>query len=218
MKKIFHLFSVYKYSFLFSTILLILLVAPLITDPKSFFLPLIFLLMILGVLGTLKLPKPLFLSSLALGFLSFFLDFISKVFSVGEDALLLGNIVLIGYSIFLLIAIWALLSRIFVEKEVTFETIKGGISVYFLMGIFWAFLYQIVLLADPNALFIANPSGKFSDVLYFSFITLTTLGYGDITPVTSFARNLTILESTLGQIFITVLIARLVGLHISRSR
>jgi hypothetical protein len=50
---------------------------------------------------------------------------------------------------------------------------------------------------------------------YFSFTTLTTLGYGDITPVNWMARNLTILESTFGQIYLTVLIARLVGLHIA---
>ena len=53
--------------------------------------------------------------------------------------------------------------------------------------------------------------------MYFSFVTLTTLGYGDITPVNTFARTLAYLEAAIGQLYLTVLIASLVGIHISTS-
>ena len=74
------------------------------------------------------------------------------------------------------------------------------------------FLRLIPLSAGSSA-FPAHAS-ELSYILYFSFTTLTTLGYGDITPVSLMARNLTILEATIGQIYLTVLIARLVGLQL----
>ena len=58
---------------------------------------------------------------------------------------------------------------------------------------------------------------EIGSAMYFSFVTLTTLGYGDITPVNSFARSLAFLEAAMGQIYLTVLIASLVGVHISTS-
>jgi voltage-gated potassium channel Kch len=64
---------------------------------------------------------------------------------------------------------------------------------------------------NPQAISFSMPNVELSNIIYFSFTTLTTLGYGDITPVTWMARNLTILESAIGQIFLTVFIARMVG-------
>ena len=59
--------------------------------------------------------------------------------------------------------------------------------------------------------------GEFSDLIYFSFVTITTLGYGDITPVSRMAKNLAVLEAVWGQTYLAVLVARLVGLHLSSS-
>ena len=73
------------------------------------------------------------------------------------------------------------------------------------------------MLFDPSAISFINENANTSDVIYFSFTTLTTLGYGDNLPVNNYARNLTILESALGQIFLTVLVARLVGLHLAQN-
>ncbi len=109
------------------------------------------------------------------------------------------------------------MKKIFSERTVTGDTIRGGIAVYFLMGILWAMFYQLVLLVQPDAIALPEHVGQFSDLIYFSFTTITTLGYGDILPRTFMARNLTILESALGQIYLTVLIARLVGLHLAGS-
>ena len=117
--------------------------------------------------------------------------------------------------VFLGAAITALVMKIFLEDVITAETIKGGISVYFLIGFLWSFLYLFLLFLDPEAISFPVRNLEYSDITYFSFTTLTTLGYGDATPVSWMARNLTILESTTGQIYLTVLIARLVGLHIA---
>ena len=108
-----------------------------------------------------------------------------------------------------------MIGKIFAQTQVTKDIIRGGIAVYFLLGIFWACLYRLLLHFDPQAIAISNYDGEFSTILYFSFATLTTLGYGDIVPIAWQARSLTILESTIGQIYMTVLIARLVGLHLT---
>ena len=84
---------------------------------------------------------------------------------------------------------------------------------YFLMGIVWALLYELVLAVDPAAISLPTDHVQFGDISYFSFTTLTTLGYGDILPVTSAARILTILESTFGPLYLAIFVARLVGLH-----
>ena len=117
--------------------------------------------------------------------------------------------------LFLLIVVLVLMRKVFSEEEVTGETIKGGISVYFMLGFLWSYIYLLVLFLDPGAIAFPAPVERLSTVTYFSFTTLTTLGYGDITPASWMARNLTILESTIGPIFLTVLIARLVGLHVA---
>ena len=106
--------------------------------------------------------------------------------------------------------------KIFSETLVTADTIQGGIAVYFLSGLLWALFYQILIYFDPEALSLpVHISGEISEIVYFSFITLTTLGYGDITPVSWMARNLTLLEAVWGQIYLAVLVAHLVGLHLS---
>ena len=125
----------------------------------------------------------------------------------------------ITYIIFLFGAILVLLFNIFSEKKITAKTIMGGISVYFLMGIFWGFCYQIVYIASSGSiLFDETTNPQYFDFMFFSFTTLTTLGYGDIIPVSYYARSLSMLEATLGPIFLAVFVARLVGLHVSQSR
>jgi hypothetical protein len=170
----------------------------------------------LAVLGTLDLRRIFLRVLLGLGLFAFLFLFLAYAFRFpfqeSFDFYLVG---LSANALFLAIAIAVLVMKIFSEREITAETIKGGISVYFLIGFLWAYLYSILLLLDPQALFFAKESFEYANLMYFSFTTLTTLGYGDITPVNWMARNLTILESTFGQIYLTVLIARLVGLHIA---
>ena len=84
------------------------------------------------------------------------------------------------------------------------------------MGIMWSFLYEIVLAVDTGAIRGLAAHEQFTDIFYFSFTTLTTLGYGDIVPVSKAARVLTILESTFGPLYLVIFVARLVGMHTRR--
>ncbi|MBW1940456.1 MAG: two pore domain potassium channel family protein [Deltaproteobacteria bacterium] len=112
-----------------------------------------------------------------------------------------------------------ILSTVMKAKEVTPDVIYGAIIVYLFIGIIWAFLFRILMNLQPGA-FTIQPTGfqeSRSLFSYFSFVTLTTLGYGDISPLSAIARSFTYLEAVIGQIYLTVLVARLVGIHISQS-
>jgi hypothetical protein len=104
--------------------------------------------------------------------------------------------------------------------EVTSHHIQGAIAGFLLLALAWAFAYRLVLFFDPAALVIDHPSevkgadAVTGELVYFSFVTLTTVGYGDITAVSPIARSLVILEALTGQLFPAVLLARLVSLEI----
>ncbi len=107
--------------------------------------------------------------------------------------------------------------------RISADKIYGAICVYLLIGFTWAFGYGIIELLNPGSFsglaeIDANDHvGRIMQLRYFSFATLTTLGYGDILPRSPVARTLATLEAMTGQIYLTVLIARLVGLHIVHS-
>ena len=118
-------------------------------------------------------------------------------------------------AFFLLFAITALIKRISSRKVVTTDTIKGGVSVYFLIGLLWTFLYKIALGFSPNAY--SHITNEVVDCFYYSFATLTTLGPGDISPVTTSAKFLAILEAFVGQVYLAIFIAQLIGLHLGKK-
>jgi voltage-gated potassium channel Kch len=95
-------------------------------------------------------------------------------------------------------------------KKITTDILAAAISVYLLFGVLWIGLYSLVSFINPEAF---SPAVEWADLLYFSFVTLTTLGYGDIVPVSEFARTLSIMEAITGVLFIAVLIARLMSVY-----
>ena len=124
--------------------------------------------------------------------------------------------------LFLALVVGAILTHVFRSTHITRETITGAICAYLLIGSMWAHVFSIVENVSPgsfadnsieaNAASGPEPMRDQADrFTYFSFVTLTTLGYGDITPLSRPARNLTALEAIFGQLYLAVLIARLVG-------
>jgi hypothetical protein len=111
-----------------------------------------------------------------------------------------------------------ILSAVLRASDVSREVIAAAVVVYMFLGMFWAGLYSTLELLFPGSFTVpAGSTGPVSQpFVYFSFTTLTTLGYGDITPVSGAARAFATLEALLGQIYLAVLIARLVGIHASR--
>lgn len=108
-----------------------------------------------------------------------------------------------------------LLSQIFRSGIITSARVQGAVAVYLLLGLGWAHCYHIANRLTPGSF--QSSVGNFFSVVewyYYSFATLTTLGYGDIVPIKPVSRSLAIGEALTGQLYLTVLIARLVALEV----
>jgi Ion channel len=108
--------------------------------------------------------------------------------------------------------------KVFGSHTVTKDRISGAIAVYIMAGLVWADAYQLVMLYVPHAFAgISTLEGAVdrSSWVYFSFATLTTVGYGDIVPVAPIARSLSNLEALIGQLYPAIVLARLVSLQVT---
>lgn len=130
----------------------------------------------------------------------------------------------LSLALYLALLIGFIFRDLFSFNSVTTDRLLGALSGYVLLGILFGSLFQVLELLSPGAFVGVRASepghpatgGDPGDALYyFSFVTLTTLGYGDISPVSPIARMLVVWEAVLGQAFMTILVARLVGLHVS---
>src|SRR6266576_787314 len=89
--------------------------------------------------------------------------------------------------------------------------ITGAICIYVLLGMLWAFVYQAMTALGSSQFFAQTSTPTSADDLYFSFVTLTTVGYGDLTPATSLGRSFAVLEALTGQIYLVTIVSVLVS-------
>ncbi|HOO76904.1 MAG TPA: potassium channel family protein [bacterium] len=124
------------------------------------------------------------------------------------------------YAVLLGAVCCVIVKDLFSGKKVSVDKIYGAISVYLLIGMFWVCLYSLLCLADPMAITYADGSrvNAYGTIIYFSFTTIATVGYGDIIPRSQIAMTLSNLEAVTGQMFLAVVVARLVGYYIAQSR
>ena len=101
------------------------------------------------------------------------------------------------------------------SKTVTREVVYAAMLVYFLLAQLWALVYTFLDLIDPASFSLPGGQGDFLLFEYYSFVTLTTLGFGDITPLTKVAKAFSVLEAVVGQLYLVVVVAWLVGMHVS---
>ena len=125
----------------------------------------------------------------------------------------------------LTLAITLVIKESLLSEEVTMDTIAGSLCAYLLLGFAFASIYALIDIVAPSS-FISSIPGKEGlidlassdlDRIYFSFVTLLTVGYGDIVPASPPAKLTTIIEGFIGQVYLVVLIARLVGMHVSQK-
>lgn len=115
-------------------------------------------------------------------------------------------------------ATWLAAKQVLFTGPIDGNKIVGAICIYLLIGLIWALLYLFLAQTIPgafNGLEQAVWYDNFADVAYYSFVTLTTLGYGDISPVTPMARFLVYMEAILGVFYMAILVASLIGVRIT---
>ena len=129
---------------------------------------------------------------------------------------------------FLLYITTIILTQVLSARRVTLDTIAGAMCSYCLIGLAWAFVYRVMFVANPHAFVFAAGSfhifennshsePQLMNFAYYSFATLTTTGFGDVTPAVGVSRAISVLEAVAGQFFLAILIARLVSLEIIHS-
>ena len=120
-------------------------------------------------------------------------------------------LIFLGYTTYLV------LRAVVGSAQVTPEIVTGALASYIMIGLTWAIAFGVVETRWPGSIhFPGDAAPRLSDLLYFSYVTLLTIGYGDILPVSSAARTLVVLEGLLGMAFTTVLLAMLVAKVLTR--
>jgi hypothetical protein len=123
-------------------------------------------------------------------------------------------------SLFCIVLAVVVMAQVFREGPITSYRIQGAVAFYLLLGLAWAGAYEVIALRWPDAFVPASSATMSQDVdptarfVYFSFVTLTTVGYGDVTAVHPFARALVTMEALIGQLFPAILLAWLVSMEL----
>jgi len=213
-----------RFLFLFLALLLPYLIHPLIATEVVGIavLDLAFsLVLIMGIFAVSE-RKHLAITALGIVLLAQALTWTSHAVS-NHVLILTGTAV---NCIYLIYTASLLLEHVIRSRSPTTNTIFAALCIYLLLGFIWAFLYTFIQDLDPTSfwfnpqLFTYTPQSKHlsSDLyyfIYFSFTTLTTLGYGDIMPGSHWSRMVTSMEAVLGQLYLVVMVTYLIGLHIT---
>lgn len=169
------------------------------------------LVMIIGV-WSLNLNKQWFIVGIVLASTGLILTVIhlffdSKVIYISSLACVL---------MFCVLSMITTMKHILFSGKITLNKIVGSVCIYLLIGVIWGLLYIFIAFIDPDAFNgLPHENDQIWNFIYFSFVTLTTLGYGDINPAIPLARSLAYLEAICGQFYLAILVASLVSAHLA---
>jgi hypothetical protein len=150
---------------------------------------------------------------------------VAMIFFPSLRLYLVGSVCWLLFFCFITWSEWRIVLK---QREVTSETISMAIAVYLLLGLSWGLLYIVLFQVQPHAFSFAGASlpalavtdhqgALFPVLIYFSLTTLSTIGFGDITPVTLQARYAAVAEGITGQFYLAILVARLVAMQMSQT-
>ena len=207
-----------KYTLLLTILIFRFLTSPLLGQGIGRFISsFIMLWLLISIVAIFIWRKRLFWLYTTIAALAFCIETIGNFNLISTYNYPLVLFSLIIYSLYLGLAAWLIMKEIFLASEVSLDTLFGGIAVYFLIGFIWTCFYAIVEILATNSFSQSfEPEGAYSRMVYFSFTTLTTLGYGDIVPVNKFALVLANTEAIIGQMYPAIFIATLVGSYLSQ--
>ncbi|HUO04448.1 MAG TPA: potassium channel family protein [Candidatus Binataceae bacterium] len=218
-----------KFTVLLAALLFLLGAGPLLSNyaPTELLLTLGLSMVLLAALNAFLETRFIFVLGLVLMVPAFICKFL-LLFFVRSDTLEILNMV--STIFFLGLIVVGLVGRLFTIERVTTDEISAAICAYLLMGAAWGLAYAFLAELNPASFSVPmlpgataglhNDAPMLRDIqkcLYYSFICLTTVGFGDITPVSAAARMLSVMEAIFGQLYMAVLIARLVGIQVAQA-
>jgi len=210
----------YGFFWLLASLLLIFLINPVLAETLNLWFDLIFTFLILSTVYLLSKERKM----LAIGALLAFPILILKwhyYFSLNPASNIIALVLLL--LLFFLIC-YQMIVHLTHAKTINADLIFAAICIYLFIGLIFSTAYTLHELLDPGSYqginafsYYTHPDRLFELMIYFSFVTLTTLGYGDITPMTPIATHIAILEAILGQFYIATIVAALIGLLLRKS-
>ncbi|NOQ30525.1 MAG: hypothetical protein GQ570_05305 [Helicobacteraceae bacterium] len=209
-------------TYIFSSLVLLLILVPIghTNEYLRYLINIIFTFMIVEIMYHNILKKTVTKILVIIASSSVVLLWISSFYSEPEADIIYA----FSHLLFYIYLSYVLTHRVLESKVFNNNTILGSLSIYISVAFGWGYLFAIVKIVDPTSFGSAYAIGDaqaIESMIYFSFISITTLGYGDIYPTSPIAGSFVILEVMFGQIFFAVVIAKIVSLslisHLNRS-
>lgn len=206
---------------LLSLVLLMLLQPTVDTTVGKHVMEVLFVAVLFTGLRAIELRKNLLRFEICLLLVSLVLNGLGAV--TGNEVLFFLGIA--GRVFFLVLVALIILADLFRGREVSGDKLAGAVCVYMLLAVIWAYLFLLIEVAVPGSFSFTQRhegmalwlSQEYFQFFYFSLVTITTVGYGDTSPVSTMAQTFATFEAMLGQVYLTILVARLVGMYLAQK-
>ncbi len=142
---------------------------------------------------------------------------VAAIVTLGGDESATGGTVAVLNVLLVAAAPAAIVHSIWRRRVIDVHTVLGALCIYVMLGMMWAYGYTAISAFSSGSFFAQQASASTADFLYFSYVTLTTVGYGDLTARSGFARAVAVLEALFGQIYLVTVVALLVA-NLGRGR
>lgn len=208
-----------KYLYLLATLVLYFVASPLLiaNQLNNTILSVIITLFIVLCINVINRNSVLLMFSIMLGTVSMICHWLVYLNHANDSIHL---VYILSVLSFLMVMTFFVITSVAKSREITGDSLLGAIAGYFLIGLTWSVIYLLIEFINSGAIHNTHVSVSMRDhiqqMIYFSFVTLTTIGYGDILPVSDLAKTMSWLEAVTGQIYLAVWISQLVGLRIAQ--
>ncbi len=209
-----------RYGILLITLVLLMLLQPTVdTTIGKYLLETMFIVTLLAGLRAIGVGKGLLRFEIVILAISLGLNIAGSLLTGYETLFFIG---IAGRALFMTLVAMTILFDLFRRQEVSDDSLAGAVCIYLMIAVIWGYFFLLIEFLVPGS-FSFTREGKamalwsardFYPFMYFSLITMTTVGFGDMLPLTTAARTLTTLEAIVGQVYLTILVARLVGMYL----
>lgn len=208
-----------RYGSLLIALILLMLLQPTINSQFGrYLLEAMFVIVLIAGLRAIEPQKALFVIEVLLLLVSLALNVMGV--ATGNEVLYFLGIA--GRAIFMILVALTILVDLFHGRKVSGDTLAGAVCVYLMIALIWGYFFLLIEVMVPGSFSFTQGgtrmqlwlSREFFPFFYFSLVTITTVGYGDLAPLVTEAQTLATFEALIGQVYLTILVARLVGMYL----